>query len=78
MDNKTFLIDYGVYFKDGSYEARSPMKVKNCYGVAHAKVKLEAFLKQKNNNFKEMVVYSCKEDNGSVNDLFKDFPFNFK
>jgi len=73
--NKTFLIDYGVYFTNGTYESHT-MKIKNCMSEIHSKVKLEDFLKKKYSNFKSVVIYKCTNDIlGLFSMMGKDNPF---
>ena len=61
--NKTFVIEYKIYFNDNNNSfSQKTTKVKNCLSDLHAKIKLEDYLKLKNNNFKQLVIISCKED----------------
>ena len=78
MKEKTFVIDYDIYFTNRNKESHI-MKVKNCMGELHAKLKLDEYLKKKHNNFQSMVVTKCVEDIFSMfGDMFgKDNPFNF-
>lgn len=46
---------------DSSFESHTTI-VKNCSNSIIAQVKLEDYLKRKYPNFKQLVVYSCKED----------------
>jgi len=50
MKEKTFVIDYDIYFTNRNKESHI-MKVKNCMGELHAKLKLDEYLKKKHNNF---------------------------
>ena len=59
---KTYKIDYEIYFKNGTHEHKKPMKIHNCIGELHAKVRLEEFLKKKYPKFEKLVVFSCKDD----------------
>jgi len=75
MSNKTYLINYGIYFNDGNYESHT-MKVKNCLSEIHSKVKLEDYLKKKHSNFQELVVFKCTHDVlGFFSMMGKDNPF---
>lgn len=75
MNNDTFVIEYGVYLKNGVYFSNK-MKVKNCMSELHAKIKLEKYLQKKYDNFNNLVVYKCNND--KFNKLFNDIlGFNF-
>lgn len=71
MQNKTYIIEFGVYFDADRYQS-GKMKVKNCMSSLHAKVKLEDFLKRKHTGFKSLVVYNCNEN------IFDGFNFIFQ
>ena len=78
---KNYIIAYGIYYTDGTYTPHKT-KVKNCMGELHAKVKLEGYLRTKHQLFRELVVYSCKEEFVSpfkgydVPDFFNKFYWN--
>jgi len=75
MENETYLINYGVYFKNGHYESHT-MKVKNCMSELHAKIKLEDYLKKKHSDFNNLVVHKCRKDFLGMSDIFgKSNPF---
>lgn len=75
---KTFVIDYNIFYKNGSYSHPSPMRIKNCLSELHAKSRLEDFLKRNNPTFSRLVVLSCKTPPiGSMFDfLGKNNPFS--
>lgn len=72
---KTFIIQYRISFTDGTSFAKT-MRIKNCYGGAHAQSRLEDYLKRKHPDFSALTVYNCKEDMfgdmGAVGDVFRD------
>lgn len=74
MANKTYVIDYCVYDKDGNFIKKDgQMKVKNKSCELEAKIKLEEFLKKKYFNFHRLVITKCTEDTlGQFGDLFND------
>jgi hypothetical protein len=56
-DTETYLIEYTVYLTDET-RIHTKMKVKNCMSDLHAKIKLEDYLKSKNQNFQKLNLYS--------------------
>jgi hypothetical protein len=75
--NSTYIIEYGMYLNDGFYKS-GKIKVKNCINEAHSKVKLEKFLKKKNKDFMEMVVYTCTIEPLADKDVLDFFNGIFK
>ena len=75
MENKTYIIEYCVYLKDGSFETHTT-KVKQCMNELFAKVKLEAYLRRKHEDFHRMVVYKCYPNN-PITDLINGFGMKF-
>jgi hypothetical protein len=69
----TYIIKYGIYFTTAWYQSGT-IKVKNCHSSAHAKVKLEKYLRSKHPNFGSMVIYECvqKLPDFDIPDIFKD------
>jgi RecB family endonuclease NucS len=57
----TYIVDYGIYFKDNRYQSHT-IKVKNCLSELQAKIRLEGYLKRKHANFDKLVVYKCTTD----------------
>lgn len=77
MKEETFVIEYDIYFTNKNKESHTT-KVKNCLSELHAKVKLEDYLKKKNNNFSSLVVHKCTKDFFGIFNVFgKDNPFNY-
>lgn len=70
MSNDTYIIDYGVYFKNAHYESHT-IKVKKCMSEFHAKVKLEEYLKKKHSDFNNLVIYKCTHDFLEIFDIFR-------
>lgn len=70
MKEKTYIIDYGVYFNN-KYESHTT-KVKRCTSSLHAQVKLEDYLKKKYVKFEKLVVYKCREDTPEIFNIFED------
>lgn len=73
MTNKTFILDYEIHFKDGHRDVGKKMRIKNCMGELHAKIRLEGFMKLLHQRtFDKIVVFSCMEDKpmGGLFDLF--------
>jgi len=62
MENKTFIIKYKIVLISGQEIKDKEMKVKNCYNGVAAQVKLEKYLQKKHEEFKQLIVSSCKED----------------
>lgn len=58
---KTYIIEYGIYFRNGHIEY-AKIKVKKCHSDMQAKVKLEKYLRRKYENFDRLVIYKCDED----------------
>lgn len=61
MKQKTFVIEYTIFFKEGEPESHTT-KVKNCLSDLHAKIKLEKYLRGKHYDFKRLKVRDCQED----------------
>jgi len=74
---KTYFIEYIVYFIDGNNK-KLAIKVKNCDGDLHAKVKLERYLQKKYIDFERLEVIKCNRDVMSIfGDIFGSNPFSF-
>lgn len=80
MDKKTYILEYIIHFNDGSMYEEHTMKIKNCMGELHAKIRLGDYLKKKHSNFKSLVIKSIKPDisnvfgdifGGAFKDIFK-------
>jgi hypothetical protein len=70
---KTYSVKYEIYLTNGSVIKDKEMNVKKCTNGVDAQVKLEKYLKKKYDNFKQLIVQSCKEDTMSAfNDMFGD------
>lgn len=67
--NSTFRIKYQVFFTDNAPEMHI-IKVHNCMGDLHAKIKLQGYLKKKHANFERLVVISCNPDMFGFFDMF--------
>ncbi len=75
---ETYVIKYGMYLTTGWYQSGT-IKVKNCLTSAHAKVKLEKYLRGKHTMFGKMAVYECvKEIPGTdgLPDFLKNIFYN--
>jgi len=68
---KTYTLAYRVNVRDGGYYT-GKMRIKNCMGELHAKVRLEAYMKRKHADFQSLIVYDCTERMfGFFGDIFK-------
>lgn len=67
---KTFIIDYRVFCKSGTYHPPK-MKVKNCQSELSAKIKLEKYIEPKYEGYLRMEIISCESD--MVSDIFNLF-----
>lgn len=81
MKPVTFVITYSLYHISGKIDNDKEMKVKNCMGELHAKVKLNEYLKSKIKDFDYIIIHTCKEDR--IGDFLRGFgssggnPFDF-
>jgi hypothetical protein len=68
---KNFIIEYTIKNKSGAILKNGKMKVKNKMTSLDAQIKFEVFLKKKYNNFGQLIVHECYEEN-SFNNIFGD------
>ena len=68
---KTYLIEYKVTVKGGAFYT-GRIRVKNCMGQLHAKIKLDDYMKRKYNDYETLQIIRCDEDViGFFSDIFK-------
>jgi hypothetical protein len=60
--NKKYRIKYRVLLEGSASLENKEIKIANCMSSFHAQVRLEDYLKKKYINFKQLIVFECKED----------------
>jgi hypothetical protein len=72
MENKTFIIKYEIILVNSVIKNKE-IKVYHCFNSVGAQCKLEKYLQKNHEDFKQLIVHSCKEDiMGIFDDMFNN------
>lgn len=69
--NKKFIIKYKILLEDADSIDNKEIKISNCISSFHAQARLEEYLEKKYINFRQLIVYECRED-WDINNIFGD------